>query len=139
MDAIQKIVDWMKDVNWVISLLAAIPLSIAANLLTPKVANWWSQRSDSKKAKRREKLKAELERIRNIASNKETLHFENTLTLFKTLALIAMGGAAEMLDPISALFYLLAIIVIDRHITLIKQCKDFVEYEKQAQLQIDSL
>jgi hypothetical protein len=41
-------------------LLASVPLSIFANMLTPRVYPWWAKTSAARKANRIQKLKAEL-------------------------------------------------------------------------------
>ncbi len=66
----------MGDLNsgfW-LGLAAAIPLSIVANLLTPKIQQWLSERSEKKSAKRVAELRVEYERIENLTKNPIVLH-----------------------------------------------------------------
>lgn len=39
------------EAQFILGLLVAIPLSILANLATPRVERWWSQRSDARAAR----------------------------------------------------------------------------------------
>ncbi len=48
------------DVSLVVGLLASVPLSIIANMLTPRAQRWWAKTSAARKEKRIQKLKAEL-------------------------------------------------------------------------------
>jgi len=48
------------DVSLVVGLLAAVPLSIIANMLTPRTQRWWAKTSAARKTRRIQKLKAEL-------------------------------------------------------------------------------
>ena len=49
--------------SFYIGLLLAIPLSIVANLVTPRVSLWWATRDAKRKARRIAKLTAELTRL----------------------------------------------------------------------------
>jgi hypothetical protein len=53
----------------ILSLILAIPIGIAANLLTPKFQKWVEQRSDKGREQTQIKVKAEYERISNYKSN----------------------------------------------------------------------
>ncbi len=44
----------------VLALILTLPLGIAGNLLAPRVADWWSRRSEASLGKRIEKLEGEL-------------------------------------------------------------------------------
>jgi hypothetical protein len=44
----------------IVAILLAIPLSVLANLLTPRIQNWWSQRSAKSLRSRIHKLQQEL-------------------------------------------------------------------------------
>ena len=58
----------------IIGVLLALPLSILAGLLTPKVERWWATTSDRRRDKRMARLKADLEdipRFRSAVSRQE--------------------------------------------------------------------
>ena len=66
----------MEDLNssfW-IGLTAAIPLSIAANLLAPKIQQLLSKRSDAKTTKRIAEIRTEYERVLGFTKNPDALH-----------------------------------------------------------------
>lgn len=136
-------VTFIKDINWAISLFAAIPLAVVANLLTPKVANWIGRRSGEKSRKRMEELQLELNRTHSFYSNPESLHRESSITLFKVLAYIALGGAMGALGfigfPVAALFFLSAVLESIKHIRLIRRVEDFSEYESKTTGEIEKL
>ncbi len=57
-----------------LGLAAAIPFSIVANLLTPKIQQWLSRRSETKFAKRVAELRLEYERVVNLTKSVDILH-----------------------------------------------------------------
>jgi hypothetical protein len=63
------------------ALVLAFPLSLLANLLTPKIKNWWAERSEASMRKRIIKLEEEL-------AHREEYH--PVLTLFETYALLGI-------------------------------------------------
>ncbi len=88
----------MEDLNssfW-LGLAAAIPLSIVANLLTPKIQQWLSKRSESKYAKRVAELRSEYERVEKLTKNPDALHtylLQQILFIaFFTSSVIAITG-----------------------------------------------
>lgn len=80
-----------------IGLAAAIPLSIAANLLTPKIQQLLSKRSDAKTAKRIAEIREEYERVLGFTKNPDALHthlLQNILFItFFTAFFGAISGA----------------------------------------------
>ena len=58
------------DINFTLSILLAIPIGIAANLLTPKFQSWLERRSEEGRAKRREQLDDEYKRVKNFNENR---------------------------------------------------------------------
>jgi hypothetical protein len=59
----------MDSLSLIIGILFAIPLSIAANLLTPRVALWWARRSGALPRKRLARIDFELKRIKHVDDN----------------------------------------------------------------------
>ena len=56
----------MDSLSLIIGILFAIPLSIVANLLTPRVASWWARRSGELPRKRLARIDFELKRITHV-------------------------------------------------------------------------
>ena len=146
MEYIDNIITAVKEINWALSLLAAIPLSIIANLLTPKVASWWSLRSHAKATRRAEALEIELEELRKLTTNNEEYTYTTHHNLFKVLYFIALGSAISSLAiggifslSISALIYLRAFIIVSRQMDMMRQCKNFSEYEQKMKDEINLL
>ena len=143
MEWLNSTITFIKDVNWAISLFAAIPLAVVANLLTPKVANWLGRRSGDKARKRVEELQTELNRTHSLSHDSESLNRETFITLFKVLAFIALGGAMGALGfigfPIAAMFFLSAVLESMKHIKLLRRCENFREYENKTTDEIEQL
>lgn len=80
-----------------LGLAAAIPLSIIANLVTPRIQNLLSKRSEAKSAKRIAELRAEYERVLALTKNADELHthlLQNILFItFFTAFFGAISGA----------------------------------------------
>ena len=57
------LMDFFSQVNWIISFLMAIILSIIANLVTPNIRNWLAKWSESRSSARIEELRLDLEEI----------------------------------------------------------------------------
>jgi len=147
MDIIDEIIASARRIDWAISLLAAIPLSILANLLTPAVGNWWARRSTSKIAHRKDTLQLELTIIEGLQSSPAALAAEGQTALFTTLMWLGLGlavsGAFSILDfvagPIASYFFLSAYLRASRHLRLLERCKNFDEYKSQITTQIQAL
>ena len=56
------VMDFNSFVAWIgiVGFTLAIPMSVLANLLTPRIQNWWSTTSQARKNKRIEELKAKI-------------------------------------------------------------------------------
>ncbi|HLE29989.1 MAG TPA: hypothetical protein VI793_17825 [Anaerolineales bacterium] len=85
--------------NWVFLMLGAllsIPLSIAANLLTPRFQNWLDRRALSVHGKTLERLKEELHRVRMMNENPKLLYYiiinRVLLTLIAILTCIVLAA-----------------------------------------------
>lgn len=70
-----------------LALLLAVPLSVVGNLCTPRVRQWWATTSISRKRRRVEAIKAELDKIAS-------------LNLTDTLLGIAFGTLFSLLNVI---------------------------------------
>lgn len=69
----------------ILGLVLVIPLGILTNILTPKIANWYSRNSVQSKAKRIEFLKQQLEEAKNILKNPSTLIARGIGSILKLL------------------------------------------------------
>ena len=143
MEWIDSTLQVIKDVNWAISLIAAIPLAIVANLLTPKVADRLARRSKEKTDKRIDEIEKELNRVKEIASDKYKLAVETAIVLFKVLIFIALGGAIGAIGmfafPVAAVLYLSAFTYASRHIKMLVLCQNIAEYENERMKEIETL
>lgn len=146
MDTFASLIEAAKKIDWAISVLAAIPLSILANLLTPSAANWWARRSVTKLEKRREKLQAELVRVETLFSNPNLLAAEGQEVLFGTLMWLALGlalTAFPIIDfftgPIAAVCFLSSYLRASMHLRVLQRCKNFSEFKAVITMQLESL
>jgi hypothetical protein len=80
-----------------VAILLAIPLSVLANLLTPKVQRWWGTTSRSRKIKRMENLKNELERIASLRITERLLLI--AASILTNLAVVLIGLLATLQFP----------------------------------------
>lgn len=93
-----------------LGLAAAIPFSIVANLITPKIQQWLSKGNETKFAKRVAERKAEYEHIVKLTKNPVALHthlLQQILSIaFFTSFIIAISSVISIigLDPIGKLF-----------------------------------
>ena len=141
-----QLLDALGKVDWAISLLAAIPLAIVSNLLTPRVQNWISSRSETKKQKRYKMLEQELTRIKTFVENPEKLSYETFIAIFNILMWLSIGSvmlAFPFVDiftsPIAAVFFLNAIMLANRHVIVLKRCRDYEKYLKEIQEELKHL
>lgn len=125
--------DWISEVNWWITLLAAIPLSIIANILTPIVLNLAAKRSIKKSHKRTKELQNEIDTITNFVNNKESLYFHLTRSFLIILILLGLGNA---IYGVGTIFYLMAIIKAWNCIQLTKKVQYFDDFRTNIESQI---
>jgi len=79
----------MKNNNWWISLLLAIPIGILANILTPVIQEKYSKYSENAAAKRIERMKTEYNEAKYYSENKE----EFSIYMSSTIIQMTMIGA----------------------------------------------
>ena len=140
------ILDALKKIDWAVSLLASIPLSILANVLTPSYQSWRARRSVEKRKSRVSDLQAELANVRQLKEDPAALAIENNIALFQTLSLLGIGSALAafpiidiITSPVAALFFTMSVMSAQRQYKLLRRCQSFEEYEKSVNEQIASL
>ena len=143
MEWMTEIINFIKEVNWALSLIAAIPLAVIANLLTPKVANWLGSKSVEKAKRRIADLQEELKKVYDLAHDPIMLSHENNIALFKVLGFIAIGSAMDFFGvlaiPLGAVFHLSAFMMALKHISLLRNCQNFKAYESKTTDYIEKL
>jgi multidrug efflux pump subunit AcrB len=143
MEYLKQVFNFMSEINWTLSLIAAIPLAIAANLLTPKVANKLAQHSRKKAEKRIKELEAELHEVLDFATNADKLKHMNWIALFRILLAMALAGLVGSLGvlffPITATIYFIAFILVQKQLALIRRCSEFQKYENKTTEEIKKL
>ena len=90
----------LQEVNWLVSLLASIPLSIAANLLTPIIRDWFASRSSKRARARLGELDAELRFLTEMAASDTELIRYSLWSLLKVLAYFALASAVATMAGI---------------------------------------
>lgn len=141
LEGLQKFFEWLKDINWALSLLAAIPLSIVANMITPKVQNWFGRRSGDKARKRIDELEHELDNIEKFIENKENFYLYLVRQGFIILMLLGIGNLVSSIIPIisgvfGSIFYLIAINKGLKSAQLIENVTNFDSYKDKINAQI---
>ncbi len=90
------------DASFWIGISAAIPLSIAANLLTPRIQQWLARRSATRAAAQARELREELESVERLVSEPgrlQTFLLESVLLItLLTSAVGVMSGAFFVLS-----------------------------------------
>jgi hypothetical protein len=145
----------MNEINWLITLLAAIPLSVVANLFTPRIQNWLAHKSRGAAGKRLIVVEREFEQARQFASDKVQL---NTYLLVSVLGVIILFSLPNVVNGIvtpiwtfsslldtsvsraltifsgmfSALLNLMAITRAIDAITVFQRVRDFQSYTAKA-------
>jgi O-antigen/teichoic acid export membrane protein len=141
----------LENINWLVSLLAAIPLSIAANLLTPYIRDWFAKRSSKKAQKRIKEIEFEQGIVARYAESKEDLSLFLLGTILRVLVLfslasgIALMGFLPNVTPlvpgalygaggmISALAYLLGITRGVSALGTLRKVENFNEYNAEVE------
>ena len=124
--------EWIKDINWVIALLAAIPLSITANLLTPVARNFLARRSQVRRTGRIEELRAELTRIQEYKKDPASFYNATFVSLFRVLIFLALGGfMSSAIFFLGAPIYLIAVMEAWRHIRIMTNLRDLDHYSEE--------
>ncbi len=136
----------LNEIDWGITLLAAIPLSIAANLLTPVVQTWHSGKSKKKTDERLIKLRRRLEKVKEYKSDSEALYQETLLVILRCILLIGVGGAITsfpylyiVTGPIGTMAYLIAITTGWSHMQIMAGIRDYERYVSEAEKEVSSL
>ena len=143
---VTAILDGLKKIDWAISLLASIPLSVLANLLTPSYLSWRTRKSVNKRKARAADLQAELASIRRLKEDPGALAEENYMALFQTLTFLGLGSAFAafpiidlLTSPFAALLLMMSVISARRQYIVLRRCQRFAEYESAINEQIAAL
>ncbi|MFM2584786.1 hypothetical protein [Vibrio campbellii] len=142
----EESINWIKDVNWAISLLAAIPLSVLANLLTPNIQNWLGRRSEKRSKKRLKQLEEQRETFIKYNENRTLFLIESTSVVLKVIVLIGLGNALnsipifwEVSNVAAALAYLMSVNIALPHLNLINRLKNFDLYNEKIESEMQTL
>jgi hypothetical protein len=159
MDDLNK---FMNEINWLVSLFVAIPLSIAGNLLTPLFQNWRAQRSQGAARRRLEVVAKELEQATTFAADRAQLNTYLIVSLLIVIVLFSFpnvfGGFFAMLylipfpnegavarivaagtGLVTALLNLMAIMRATQAITVYHRVRDFSKYEAESKTLLSQL
>lgn len=151
----------LKQINWLVSLVVGIALSILANLLTPYVQNWLATHSTGRALKRIGELEEELKEVSFYAESPAELSAYLLSSIMRLLVYFRMASAFatlgslpsaimpmiyEIAGPIyaliglmSSLLYLLGVIRGQRVLRVVQRVRRFPEYKKEIDDMISSL
>ena len=158
MDELNKV---MNEVNWLVSLLVAIPLSIAGNLLTPRFQNWRSSKSRRTAERRLATVEKELRQVEKLSSNPSHLNTYLLVSLLSVLVLFSFSNVVSsffsvlfvaptdshllarlfgaMSGMANALFNLMAIIRASQALTVYQRVRDYPTYSIKTQQVVETL
>jgi hypothetical protein len=137
--------DHMGEVNWVVSLtiglFLSIPISIIANLLTPRIQNWLDKRAVSTRGKRLEQLKREHNHVVALRNDPSLLQLTVSRAIVDALArlfflVVAFPILSSLLSDqswgtvILGLFTLFALLFSDRLNDLVRNLTRLIEFDK---------
>lgn len=137
-----------------ITILLAIPLSIAGNILTPKITAWYEKRSNkskkikleksrSRKINQLNKLKKESQKVTEYYDNQQSFNQLLLITIIKislSAALAIMYGALILLMEKAPYFsgsylafpsVLLALVIMLSCLSIMKLCNDALNIHKK--------
>ena len=149
-------------VNWIISLLMAILLSIIANLVTPSIRNWYAKFSKKRSSARVEVLKSELEEMSKYANSPSELSLLVSYSILQVLVFFSIASAIatlatimpfmaenisystqfimEIFSPLyyllSSLFYLLGVFMAQKTLRIISRIRNFNKYKSNIEKSI---
>lgn len=152
----------MNDINWLISLLVAIPLSIAGNMLTPLFQNWRASKSKNSAQKRLKVVEQELDQASKFSTDAGQLNTYLLVSLLGVILLFALpnvfGGVLSMLYAIpaiidsafgrfftafsgmlGALLNLMAVMRAEQALTIYHRVREFEKYKKETESLIEQL
>jgi len=125
------------DLSFWLGLAAAIPLSIAANLLTPRLQQWAARRNSVKAASHTKALQKELKTIEELAVSRLNLHtFLLESVLLITLLSSMFGVLSGILFTLSRFLPLLAsagqLVAVIGGIFIMRECMDAIRKSRGA-------
>lgn len=143
---IASILDSLKKIDWAISLIASIPLSILGNILTPTFQSWRARKSTERTQKRIDQLNAELEQVKHLNSDYQALSMQMYSALFKVLIFLGFGLALSsfpiidlITQPVAALLFAMAVLSASKQYKLLRRSQNYAEYEQSIKVQIAEL
>lgn len=156
MDELNRVAN---EINWLVSLLVAIPLSIIANLLTPRFQNWLGRRSKKNALTRITQIETEVAEIAALAADPNKVQRRTLYSIVTILTWFSVGSlpifyqAGVFLTPlgfgfeiayaigggIGSVFYLMAILHGQRTLSLLRRVDNFASFEQEAKVELDRL
>ena len=158
------LLELLSQINWIMSLLMAVLLSIIANLFTPSIRNWLAKMSDNRSSARVEELKLDLEEISKYVISPSKLSLLISHTIIRVLIFFSLASAVATLGTampfvlwnvsirsagleyasflyllISSMLYLLGVASGQRVSRLIYKVRNFDEYKSKTEKIIISL
>lgn len=157
----EEINSLMNEVNWMLSLFIAIPLSIAANLLTPYFQNRFAKKSKTRAKARIEVLLNDLRQLEILHTSPEKFsNFISSASLRVILFFALPGviaGFSQMVYAVpdsyylftniataisgiaSAFFNLLAVLQAQRTLFIMKKVENYDSVKAEIESQIESI
>ena len=146
--------DELSNINWVISTIGAVVLSILANLLTGPVQDWLAKRSDRRSENRAKELRAQFEEVADLVHSPTKFYLTILVLVVKVLladlvasllsnilyAVVFQFRAGSILVPFTtALVYVVGINYAYKALRLIGRVRNFSKYENEIASRIASL
>jgi hypothetical protein len=145
----------LASVNWALSLVIAVLLSIVANLLTSPIQNWLARKSTQRAERRVERLRGELVELERLAQSPLDLGLELAALAARVLIFLAFASAittlasiperflsdetSVLLQALGTLCYLISLLLAIKLANTVMPLRYFKAHRERVERMIDSL
>lgn len=145
----------LREINWLLSLLAAIPLSIAANFITSWLQGWLARRSAVRARRRVRRLEADLAELGGYRQDPLRLTVVLQEAVVRLLLYVALASATATLGALpetlvpetssivlsatSALLYLLAVLRAMNVLRLVSRVRQYEAFQREVEAEVRTL
>jgi len=143
---IEKLVISLGEISWAISLVAAIPLAVLANLITPHVESVLSRKTKLIAKNRAQILECELCEAKTASENLNKVYLNTFIIIILLLMffvissiIIAIPGLQMITIPLSCIVFISFFEFIWKHLKLLVRIRDIEKYEEETNKAITRL
>lgn len=148
--------DWFREVNWLISLVVGLILSVVGNLLTPYVANWLATTSRVRARKRIKVLETDLALASLFAEAPQRLTIYALDSILRLVIVVSVASAISALSTLttlmpiaiplpeigavlSSILYMYGVGAATVSARLLDHARDFARYKRETEQLLERL